>query len=158
MNQTPITKDGAVRLENELLNLKQITRQNIIEEIATARAHGDLKENAEYHAAKEAQSFCEGRIRELESTLSLAQIIDVHKLPQNGRCVFGTTTTILNLDTNEEEVYCIVGSEEVDLDSNKISCYSPIAKALLGSDEGEVVVVLAPIGEVEYEIIEVRYI
>lgn len=158
MNTIPMTIKGATKLEAELSLLKTQTRQSIIDEIAIARAHGDLKENAEYHAAKEAQAFCEGRIKDLESKLSLAQIIDVTKLPQNGRCVFGTTVTLLNYDTDSNEIYQIVGSEEVDASANMVSCHSPIAKALLGAEVGDDVVVFAPKGEIEYEILEVKYI
>jgi len=158
MNTVPMTKAGATKLEEELMNLKENSRPRIIKEIATARAHGDLKENAEYHAAKEEQAFCEGRIKEIESTLSLAQIIDVTSLNQDGRCVFGTTVTLLNLDDDAEVTYQIVGADESDHKRNKISCHSPIAKALLGGEEGDEVVVFAPKGEIEYEILEIQYV
>ena len=155
---SPMTKEGALALQDELNKLKNTDRPRIIESISTAREHGDLKENAEYHAAKEEQSFVEGRIKEIESKLANAQIIDVQKLSQDGRCVFGTTVTLVNLETSQEVTYKIVGEDEADINLNKISCYSPIAKALLGKEEGEEVVVKAPKGDIEYEIIEVKYL
>ena len=158
MDTIPMTSNGAQNLEKELLELKDVTRARIIEDIATARAHGDLKENAEYHAAKEEQSFCEGRIREIEGKLSRSQIIDVSKLKKDGRCVFSTTITLLDLDKDTEVTYQIVGEDEADINVNKISCHSPIAKALLGSEEGDEIVVLAPRGEMLYEVLAVNYI
>ncbi|HID40036.1 MAG TPA: transcription elongation factor GreA [Calditrichaeota bacterium] len=158
MNQTPMTVIGAKDLNNELNNLKNVERKRIVESIATAREHGDLKENAEYHAAKEEQAFVEGRIKEIESKLSNAQIIDVTKLAQNGRCVFGTTIKLLNIDDDSETTYQIVGSDEADIARNKISCHSPIAQALIGKEEGDDVVVKAPRGDIDYEILEVLYV
>ena len=158
MDAIPMTVEGAHALESELLRLKNEDRQRIVSDIATAREHGDLKENAEYHAAKEEQAFVEGRIREIEAKLSRMQIIDVTKLNQDGRCVFGTTVTLVNLVDETEIVYKIVGEDEADIDSGKISCHSPIARALLGNEEGDEVTVKAPKGDIAYEIIEIQYI
>jgi transcription elongation factor GreA len=157
MQTFPMTISGAKALEAELLRLKDIERPRIVNDIATARAHGDLKENAEYHAAKEEQSFCEGRIKEIESKLSRMQIIDVNKLNQDGRCVFGTTVTLLSIADESEITYQIVGEDEADIGLNKISCHSPIASALMGHEEGEEVTVKAPRGDIVYEILEVEY-
>jgi transcription elongation factor GreA len=158
MDAIPMTVKGARALESELLRLKNEDRQRIVSDIATARGHGDLKENAEYHAAKEEQAFVEGRIQEIEAKLSRMQIIDVANLNQDGRCVFGTTVTLVNLVDETEIVYKIVGEDEADIDSGKISCHSPIARALLGNEEGDEVTVKAPIGDIAYEIIEIQYI
>ncbi|NYT27278.1 MAG: transcription elongation factor GreA [Candidatus Thiodubiliella endoseptemdiera] len=158
METIPMTVAGAKALEVELLNLKDRERPRIVEEIATARAHGDLKENAEYHAAKEEQGFIEGRIKEIESKLSHMQVIDVNKLNQDGRCVFGTTITLMNLADDSEITYQIVGEDESDISLKKISCHSPIAAALLGNEEGDEVTVNAPAGKIQYEILEVEYI
>lgn len=153
-----MTVAGAKALEVELLKLKDEDRPRIVEEIATARAHGDLKENAEYHAAKEEQGFIEGRIKEVESKLSRMQVIDVTKLAQNGRCVFGTTISLMNIEDDSEITYQIVGEDEADIDLNKISCHSPIAAALMGNEEGDEVTVKAPAGDIVYEILEVQYL
>ena len=158
METIPITVNGAKVLEDELLRLKDDERPRIVNDIATAREHGDLKENAEYHAAKEEQAFIEGRIQEIESKLSRLQIIDVNQLNQDGRCVFGTTVSLLNLSDNSEISYQIVGEDEADIDEGKISCHSPIAKALIGNEEGDEVTVKAPKGDILYEILEVKYI
>jgi transcription elongation factor GreA len=158
MENIPMTVGGVKALEVELLKLKDIERPRIVHDIATARAHGDLKENAEYHAAKEEQSFCEGRIKEVESKLSRMQVIDVTKLNQNGRCVFGTTITLLNVEDDSEIKYQIVGENEADISLGKISCHSPIASALMGNEEGDEVTVKAPKGDIVYEILEVEYI
>ena len=158
METIPITVNGAKVLEDELLRLKDGERPRIVNDIATAREHGDLKENAEYHAAKEEQAFVEGRIQEIESKLSRLQIIDVNQLNQDGRCVFGTTVSLLNLSDNSEISYQIVGEDEADIDEGKISCHSPIAKALIGNEEGDEVTVKAPKGDILYEILEVQYI
>jgi len=158
MEAIPMTVEGARALESELLRLKNEVRQRIVSDIATAREHGDLKENAEYHAAKEEQAFVEGRIREIEAKLSRMQIIDVTKLNQDGRCVFGTTVTLLNLVDDSEIVYKIVGEDEADIELGKISCHSPIARATLGKEEGDEVKVKAPKGDILYEILEVQYI
>ena len=158
MTTIPVTVRGRDALEGELLNLKDAERPRIVGEIATARAHGDPKENAEYHAAKEEQGFSEGRIKEIEGKLSMLQFIDVSKLNQDGRCVFGTTITLMNVDDESEVTYQIVGEDEADISLNKISCHSPIASALMGNEEGEEVVVMAPKGEIYYEILEVLYL
>jgi transcription elongation factor GreA len=158
MDNIPMTVGGAKALEIELLRLKDKERPRIVEEIATARAHGDLKENAEYHAAKEEQAFIEGRIKEIGYKLSRMQIIDVAKLTQNGRCVFGTTISLLNVKDDSEIIYQIVGEDESDIGLNKISCHSPIAAALMGNEEGDEVVVKAPAGDIIYEILKVQYL
>ena len=158
MDTIPITVSGAKALEVELLKLKDEERPRIVSDIATAREHGDLKENAEYHAAKEEQGFIEGRIQDIGSKLSRLQVIDVKQLNQDGRCVFGTTTKLLNLSDDSEITYQIVGEDEADIAFGKISCHSPIAKALLGNEEGDEVTVKAPKGDILYEILEVLYI
>ena len=158
MDTIPITVSGAKALEVELLRLKDEERPRIVSDIATAREHGDLKENAEYHAAKEEQGFIEGRIQDIGSKLSRLQVIDVRHLNQDGRCVFGTTTMLLNLSDDSEITYQIVGEDEADIAFGKISCHSPIAKALLGNEEGDEVTVKAPKGDILYEILEVLYI
>jgi transcription elongation factor GreA len=157
MNQIPITVTGAERLREELKQLKSVRRPAVIEAIATAREHGDLKENAEYHAAREEQGFIEGRIAELESSLSNAQIIDVTKIPQNGRVVFGCTVELLNLATDAEMTYQIVGNIEADINEKRIAISSPIARALIGKEVGEDVVVDAPGGDMEYAITAIHY-
>ena len=158
MDTIPITVSGAKALEVELLKLKDEERPRIVSDIATAREHGDLKENAEYHAAKEEQGFIEGRIQDIGFKLSRLQVIDVRHLNQDGRCVFGTTTKLLNLSDDSEITYQIVGEDEADIAFGKISCHSPIAKALLGNEEGDEVTVKAPKGDILYEILEVLYI
>jgi transcription elongation factor GreA len=157
MQRVPMTVEGAEKLQQELQRLKKTDRPNVIKAIAEARAHGDLKENAEYHAAREQQGFIEGRIASIEAKLSFAQIIDVAKLPQNGKVVFGVSVELVNLDTEEKVKYQIVGEDETDLSVGKISISSPIARALIGKEEGEEVIVITPGGQVEYEIIAVRY-
>lgn len=158
MQKHPMTKDGADKLQVELQRLKKEERPKITQAISDAREHGDLKENAEYHAAREQQGFIEARIKHLEGVLSHAQIIDVASLNANGKIVFGATVKLLNLDTDGEVIYRIVGNEESDLKQNKISINSPIARALIGKEEGEEVVVQAPSGEIDYEILEVSYV
>jgi len=158
MDTIPITVSGAKALEVELLKLKDEERPRIVSDIATAREHGDLKENAEYHAAKEEQGFIEGRIQDISSKLSRLQVIDVKQLNQDGRCVFGTTVKLLNLSDDTETIYQIVGEDEADIELGKISCHSPISSALLGNEEGDEVIVKAPIGDIIYEILEVQYI
>lgn len=157
MNRVPLTVKGAEKLRAELDELKNIKRPQIIEAIATARAHGDLKENAEYHAAREQQSFAEGRINEIEGKLSNAEIIDVTKLNANGRVVFGTTVVLADEETGDEVTYTIVGEDEADIKQGMISVTSPIARSMIGKEEGDIAVVDAPAGEKEYEIVEVRY-
>ena len=158
MQRAPVTAKGAELLKKELNELKTVTRPQIVEAIATAREHGDLKENAEYHAAREQQSFTEGRIQELEAVLSTAQIIDVSSLNVEGRVVFGATVELEDLDTEEIVTYQIVGDIEADISQNKIAVSSPIARALIGKEEGEVAVVEAPAGIREYEIIDIQYV
>jgi transcription elongation factor GreA len=158
MQRVPVTAKGAELLKEELNELKTVTRPKIVEAIATAREHGDLKENAEYHAAREQQSFAEGRIQELEAVLSTAQIIDVSTLNVEGRVVFGATVELEDLDTEEIVTYQIVGDVEADISQNKIAVSSPIARAMIGKEEGEVAVVEAPAGIREYEIIDIKYV
>jgi len=153
-----MTVRGAEQLREELDYLKSVKRPQIIEAIAEARAHGDLKENAEYHAAREQQGFCEGRIKEIESKLANAQVIDVTKLANNGKVVFGATVTLFNTATDNEVSYRIVGDDEADIKQNQISVNSPIARALIGKEVDDVAVVITPGGEVEYEVVEVRYL
>ena len=154
----PMTVTGHQVLVDELENLKRVVRKEVIEAIAEARAHGDLKENAEYHAAKERQSFVEGRIAELEGKLSLSQVIDVSKIPHTGRVVFGVTVDLINIDNDETSTYKIVGEEEADLKQRKISITSPIARALIGKEEGDIVDINTPGGLVSYEITTVKHI
>jgi transcription elongation factor GreA len=157
MQKHPMTVQGAEALKNELHRLKTIERPRIIESIATARAHGDLKENAEYHAARDEQSFMEGRIQDLEAKLADAQVVDISKLPNQGKVVFGTTVRLCHIESEEEVVYQIVGEDEADLKLHKISYSSPIARALIGKEVDDAVVVKTPGGMVEYEIISVEY-
>lgn len=152
MRKVPMTVGGAEKLRAELNELKSITRPKITAAIAEARAHGDLKENAEYHAAREQQSFCEGRITEIESKLADSEVIDVTAIEPTGRVIFGTTVTLLNLSTEKQVTYQIVGEDESNVPAGKISVASPIARALMGKHEGDEVVVKAPAGDVEYEI------
>lgn len=158
MSKVPLTATGAVKLREELQRLKSVERPRIINAIAEARAHGDLKENAEYHAAKEQQSFIEGRINDIESQLSSAQIIDVTTLNANGKVVFGTTVDLVDEESGDQVTYQIVGDLEADIKQNKISISSPIARALIGREEGDVAVVKAPAGDRHYEIMAVHYI
>lgn len=158
MNKVPMTVAGETALRKELEQLKKVERPRIISAIADAREHGDLKENAEYHAAREQQSFAEGRIMEIESKLAGAQVIDVTTIAHTGKVFFGTTVDLLNTETDEAVTYRIVGDDEADVKSNLISVSSPIARALIGKEEGDVVVVRAPAGNIEYEIDEVRHI
>lgn len=158
MTKFPMTVLGAQKLREELNRLKSIERPKIIEAIAEARGHGDLKENAEYHAAKEQQSFLEGRISEVEGKLANAQIIDVTKLAKNGRVVFGTTVALMHISTDEVVKYKIVGDDEADLKFGMISVNSPIARAMIGKNVGDTVFVQTPSGEIEYEIHDVAYL
>ena len=158
MSSVPMTVAGEVALREELEQLKRVDRPAIIQAIAEAREHGDLKENAEYHAAREQQSFAEGRIVEIESKLAGAQVIDVTLIPKTGRVIFGTTVDLLNVETDETVTYRIVGQDEADVKMNLISIGSPIARAMIGKQEGDVVVVRAPGGDVEYEIDQVQHI
>ena len=158
MQKTPMTVEGEVALRDELQHLVKVVRPTIINDIATAREHGDLKENAEYHAAREQQSFAEGRIQEIESKLSNIQVIDINKVPHGDKVIFGSTATIINLETDQTVTYRIVGDDEADVKEGKISYQSPIARALMGKEIGEVVVVKAPSGDIEYEIDQVEFI
>ena len=158
MTKYPMTLQGARALEEELKHLKTVMRPKITADIATARELGDLKENAEYHAAREQQGMSEARIRDIEGRLSGAQIIDVTTIEYTGKVFFGTTVEIANVETDEAVTYQIVGEDEADLKQGKISVTSPIARALVGKEEGEIVVVQTPSGLIEYEIVEVRHI
>ena len=158
MNKVPLTVTGAEKLREELEELKTVTRPRIIKAIAVAREHGDLKENAEYHAAREQQSFAEGRIANIEGKLSNAEIIDVKKINANGKVVFGATVGIENINTEETVVYQLVGEDEADIKQGRISIGSPIARALIGKEEEDVVTVKAPGGEIEYEVLSIKYI
>lgn len=153
----PMTKQGAEALEAELKHLKSVMRPQITQAIAEARELGDLKENAEYHAAREQQGMVEARIRDIEGRLGNAQVIDVATLPRTGKVFFGTTVEIVNVDTEESVSYQIVGDDEADIKINKISVSSPIARALIGKEEGDIVAVKTPGGVVEYEIVEVAH-
>ena len=153
----PVTLRGAEELKNELKRLKSVARPEVVAAIAEARAHGDLKENAEYHAAKEQQSFIEGRINQLEGVLANAQIIDVSSLSQDGRIVFGVTVVLLNIDSEEEVTYQLVGDYEADIKLNRVSISSPIARALIGKEIDEIATVRAPSGAIDYEIVAIRY-
>ena len=158
MPKVPMTVAGAETLRAELNELKTVQRPKISLAIAEAREHGDLKENAEYHAAREQQSFCEGRITEIEAKLSESEIIDISKIEPNGKVIFGTTVTLFNLDTDESVSYQIVGEDEADVAAGKISVVSPIARAIMGKPDGEEVVVKVPAGEVQYEIEKIEHI
>lgn len=158
MSRTPLTHHGAVRLRAEAAHLKKVVRPQIIADIAEARAHGDLKENAEYHAAREQQSFTEGRIRHLEFELSGAQVIDVTKVNAGGKVVFGSTVTLYDDEKETEITYQVVGDLEADIKELRIAITSPIARAMIGKEEGDEIVVNAPAGELIYEIISVEYI
>ena len=157
MSKIPVTIRGAELLREELKNLKSVDRPRIVTAIAEARAHGDLKENAEYHAAKEEQGFIEARIRDIESKLSHANVIDVRKLSASGRVVFGSTVDLLNEEDDSEITYQIVGEDEADIREGRISFTSPIARALISREEGDSVTFNTPGGERSYEILEVRY-
>jgi transcription elongation factor GreA len=157
MKKVPLTLRGAEKLREELQQLKAVERPRIIQAIAEARAHGDLKENAEYHAAREQQGFVEGRIKEIEGKLGHAQIIDVTSLDARGKVVFGATVDLADEDTGETVTYQIVGEDEADIKAGLVSINSPIARALIGKEEGDVATVLAPGGERSFEIVEVRY-
>lgn len=158
MQKHPMTVKGAEALKEELHRLKSVERPRIIEAIATARAHGDLKENAEYHAAREQQSFNEGRIMELEAKLSNSQVVDISSIPNEGKVIFGATVNIIHCDTGKEIRYQIVGEDEADIKQQKISFSSPIGRALIGKFEGDEVNVQTPDGVVVYEITEVAYL
>jgi transcription elongation factor GreA len=158
MNQFPMTMQGAEALKEELHELKTVKRPRIVNDIAEAREHGDLKENAEYHAAREEQGFCEGRIQEIEGKLGNAQIIDITKIPNTGKVIFGVTVGLLNIETDEEVSYQIVGDDEADIKNNRISVNSPIARGLIGKEVDSEVEIKTPAGLVEFEIISVEHI
>ncbi|MCK5716732.1 MAG: transcription elongation factor GreA [Thiomargarita sp.] len=157
MKKSPMTTQGAQKLRDELHTLKTVKRPKISQAIAEARALGDLKENAEYHAAREQQSFMEGRIGEIEGKLATAEIIDITKINANGRIVFGATVNLMNVETDEEVTYQIVGDDEADIKAHLISISSPVARALIGKEEDDIALVQAPGGKKEYEILEVSY-
>lgn len=158
MNKVPMTVAGEAALRKELTRLKTVDRPRISKAIGIAREHGDLKENAEYHAAREQQSFAEGRIIEIESKLAGAQVIDVTSIAKTGKVFFGTTVDLVNIETDAEVTYRIVGEDEADIKQNLISVGSPVARALIGKEEGDIVVVRAPAGDIEYEIGQVHHI
>lgn len=158
MNKVPMTVAGEQALREELDRLKRVDRPRISQAIAEAREHGDLKENAEYHAAREQQSFAEGRIKDIEHKLSHAQVIDVSAIPHTGKVIFGTTVDLISVDDDSEVTYRIVGEDEADVKANLISVSSPIARALVGKSEGDEVVVKAPSGDIHYEIERVQHI
>ena len=158
MTQYPMTAKGAEILRAELEQLKTVKRPEIVHAIAEAREHGDLKENAEYHAAREQQGFCEGRIQDIEAKLSNAQIIDVSKIANNGKVIFGSTVTIVNTETDEEVAYQIVGDDESDIKKNLISINSPIARGLIGKKLDDEISITTPGGVIDYDIIKVEYV
>jgi len=158
MNKVPMTVAGELALREELDRLKRVDRPRISQAIAEAREHGDLKENAEYHAAREQQSFAEGRIKDIEHKLSHAQVIDVSAIPHTGKVIFGTTVDLISVDDDSEVSYRIVGEDEADVKANLISVSSPIARALVGKSEGDEVVVKAPSGDIHYEIERIQHI
>jgi len=157
MQKVPMTAKGAAKLRAELAELKNVKRPKVIADISEARAHGDLKENAEYHAAREQQGFIEGRIKDIDGKLSHAQVIDVTTIDAGGKVIFGATVVVLDIDTDEEITYQIVGEDEADIKAGKISVSSPIARALIGKMEGDDLGIDTPGGTREFEIIEVRY-
>ncbi|ARU87362.1 transcription elongation factor GreA [Pseudomonas sp. M30-35] len=158
MTKYPMTVQGARALEEEHLHLTKVVRPKLSEDIGTARELGDLKENAEYHAAREQQGMVEARIRDIEGRMQNAQIIDVTAIPHTGKVIFGTTVEIANCETDESVTYQIVGDDEANIKKGKISVSSPIARALIGKEEGDVAVVQTPGGLIEFEIVEVRHI
>lgn len=158
MNKIPLTVRGAETLRNELNELKTVKRPAVIAAIAEARAHGDLKENAEYHAAREQQGFIEGRIKDIDAKLSHAQVIDVTSINAEGRVIFGATVDVIDLESDEELTYQIVGEDEADIQQGLISVNSPIARGLIGKEEGDVAEINTPGGQREFEILEVRYV
>lgn len=158
IRRVPMTVDGAEMLRQELHRLKTIERPRIIKAIAEARAHGDLKENAEYQAAREQQSFTEGRILEIEAKLGSAQVIDVTQITNTGKVIFGTTVTLINVETEESVSYRVVGEDEADIALTKISVTSPIARAMIGKNIGDIVEVVTPQGTIEYEILNVDHL
>lgn len=158
MQKVPMTVGGAKKLKEELEDLKRVQRPNVIEAISEARAHGDLKENAEYHAAREQQSFIEGRIKDVEGKLSNAQIIDIASLENTGKVIFGSTVTVINADTDEELTYQIVGEDEASIKEHKISVTSPIARGLIGKAVDDEAIIETPGGEVVFDVVKVEYL
>jgi len=158
MDKEPITVDGLQKLKLELEDLKNVQRPKVVEAIAEARSHGDLKENAEYHAAKEQQGLIEGRVLAINDLIARANIIDVTKIENNGKVIFGSTTKLKDLETNKEISYKLVGQDEADIKKNLIFFKSPIGKALIGKNKGEMIIVNTPSGERNFEILEVNYI
>tara|TARA_B100000029_G_C17095374_1_gene785856 strand:+ start:145 stop:621 length:477 start_codon:yes stop_codon:yes gene_type:complete len=158
MDKIPMTADGAEALREELVRLKSVERPRIIQAIAEAREQGDLRENAEFQYAKEEQGFIEGRILEIENKLSAAQVINIRDIPFSGRVIFGVTVTVFNLEDEKESTYHIVGDDEADLKLNKLSVYSPFARALVGKEIGDVAVVKSPNGDLELEIYSIEHI
>ncbi|MCY4015814.1 MAG: transcription elongation factor GreA [Gammaproteobacteria bacterium] len=158
MPRVPMTVAGEKKLREELQHLKAVVRPSISAAIAEARAHGDLRENAEYHAAREQQSFCEGRITEIERKLADSEVIDITRIPHSGKVIFGATVTLFNLETEEKVKYRIVGEDEANVSAGRISVVSPIARAVMGRHEGDEIVVRAPAGEIEYEIDSVEHV
>ena len=157
MQKTVMTPFGEAALRDELEHLIRVIRPQIVDAIATAREHGDLKENAEYHAAREQQSFTEGRIQDIESKLANSEVVDISKIPSGDKVIFGSLVSIINVETDEAFEYRIVGDDEADVNQGKISYKSPIARALIGKEVGDIAVVQAPSGEIEYEIDNVIY-
>lgn len=158
MQRIPMTVQGEAALREELQRLKSVDRPRVITAIADAREHGDLKENAEYHAAREQQSFIEGRIQDIEGKLSNSQVIDIKSIEPTGRVIFGSTVSLLNIETDEKVTYQVVGDDEADIKAGKISVSSPIARAMIGKEEGDVINVKVPNGIIEYEIEEVLHV
>jgi transcription elongation factor GreA len=158
MDKIPMTADGAEALREELDRLKSVERPRIIQAIAEAREQGDLRENAEFQYAKEEQGFIEGRILDIENKLSVAQVINIREIPSSGRVIFGVTVTVVNLEDEKESTYQVVGDDEADLKSNKLSVYSPFARALIGKKIGDIAVVNSPNGEIELEICSIEHI
>lgn len=159
MERSPMTISGHKKLSEELNHLKSVERKRITDAISEARSHGDLKENAEYHAAREEQGMVEGRIQEIEAKLSTAQVIDVTKMPNNGKVIFGATVTLVNVDTDEEITYQIVGDDEGDLENNKISFRAPIARAIIGKSVDDAITFTKPDGKTQnFEVLSVEYV
>jgi transcription elongation factor GreA len=158
MRKVPMTVGGAEKLRAELNELKTVQRPRIVQAIAEARAHGDLKENAEYHAAREQQSFCEGRIKEIEGKLADSEIIDISKIANTGKVIFGATVSLYGVETGKSVTYQIVGEDEADVKNGRISVTSPIARAMMGKNEGDEIIVKAPSGDIAYEIEKVQHL
>ncbi|MGA0805715.1 MAG: transcription elongation factor GreA [Pseudohongiellaceae bacterium] len=158
MRKVPMTVGGAEKLRAELNDLKTVQRPRIVQAIADAREHGDLRENAEYHAAREQQSFCEGRIKEIEGKLADSEIIDISRIPNTGKVIFGATVTLYNPDADKSVTYQIVGEDEADVRNGRISVTSPIARAMMGKNEGDEIVVKAPSGDIAYEVEKVQHL